>query len=423
MSATDQTTGGNKRVWTLERENELRFEVGDSKIQIKLIDGDAECFGTELAIDKYYSFKTTNGCIFTWHGAKVEIVGDCHSYIADETPMVLYINTHQVLHEKRELAKKNGAAGPRVMIVGATDSGKSSLCRILCNYSTRRSHKATFVDLDVGQGTISTPGMLAAINVDKPIDLEDGFGLEAPLVYYYGHTSPGKNVGLYKQQLARLAKDVDEHMGANKDSAAAGMIINTCGWVDGLGYQLLLYSIEQFKVDVVLVMAHERLYSDLKQHFKTSRASMEIIKMQKSGGVVTRDTAFRRRSRVCRIRAYFYGDFDTLSPQSTVISFTDFKIYRVGGVPQAPASSLPLGAKRISDPLDVVEVTPTKDITHSVLALCYANSSEDVLEQNIAGFLYVTEVNPIKRRLTVLAPCAGPLPGNILLVSDLKWLE
>ena len=37
------------------------------------------------------------------------------------------------------------------MIVGPTDVGKSTLCRLLLNYAVRVGRRPTFVDIDVGQ--------------------------------------------------------------------------------------------------------------------------------------------------------------------------------------------------------------------------------------------------------------------------------
>jgi ATPase subunit of ABC transporter with duplicated ATPase domains len=41
--------------------------------------------------------------------------------------------------------------GPRVLVVGPTDVGKSTLCRLLVNYAVRSGHTPLLVDLDVGQ--------------------------------------------------------------------------------------------------------------------------------------------------------------------------------------------------------------------------------------------------------------------------------
>ena len=39
----------------------------------------------------------------------------------------------------------------QVMLVGATDVGKSTLSRILCNYAVRMGRQPCLVDIDVGQ--------------------------------------------------------------------------------------------------------------------------------------------------------------------------------------------------------------------------------------------------------------------------------
>lgn len=61
------------------------------------------------------------------------------------------------------------------------------------------------------------------------------------------------------------------------------MVINTCGWVDALGYELLVYSIDTLAADVVLVIDHERLYSDLCKAYQSK--NIRVIKLSKSGGV------------------------------------------------------------------------------------------------------------------------------------------
>jgi polyribonucleotide 5'-hydroxyl-kinase len=46
-------------------------------------------------------------------------------------------------------------------------------------------------------------------------------------------------------------------------STAGGMVINTMGFVEGLGYELLLHAIRTFRVDRVLVMQQDRLQAQL----------------------------------------------------------------------------------------------------------------------------------------------------------------
>lgn len=40
------------------------------------------------------------------------------SYLAEETPNVSYINSHQILHNLRKAAREGGSQGPRVVVAG-----------------------------------------------------------------------------------------------------------------------------------------------------------------------------------------------------------------------------------------------------------------------------------------------------------------
>ena len=41
------------------------------------------------------------------------------------------------------------------------------------------------------------------------------------------------------------------------------MVINTMGWVEGLGFQLLMHAIQAMQADVVLVVGQDRLFQQL----------------------------------------------------------------------------------------------------------------------------------------------------------------
>ena len=87
------------------------------------------------------------------------------------------------------------------MIAGPTDAGKSTFCRLLVNYAVRMGRRPVFVDLDVGQGSISVPGTIGATVVEEPVNIDDGFDPNSPLVYNLGHKSPGHNLKLMNQVL------------------------------------------------------------------------------------------------------------------------------------------------------------------------------------------------------------------------------
>ena len=114
----------------------------------------------------------------------------------------------------------------------------------------------------------------------------------------------------------------------------SGIVVNTCGWVEGEGYQLLLNCIDAFNIDTVLVLGQDRLYSTLNQKYSKK---ITVVKLTPSGGVVQRSRDLRRKCRMDRIREYFYGrkipgfSGDSLSPVTSEISFSDLNVYRVIG--------------------------------------------------------------------------------------------
>jgi polyribonucleotide 5'-hydroxyl-kinase len=414
-----------KKKWTLERETEFRFEVAEgSNVKIKLVEGFAECFGAEIAKGKEYAFSNCNSCIFTWQGCTIEVDGSCKAYIGKQTPMTLYGNAHCILQKMRGEALEGKTVGPKILIVGSQDSGKSSLCKLLCNYASRMGEQPTFVDLDIGQGLISVPGMLAAIPVERPIDPEDGFGISQPIVQFFGEITPAKNTKFYLEQIRNLTRACHARFEQNTEAAASGMIVNTCGWVDGDGYKILLDVIEIFAPTVVFVLGNEKLYSSLTDEEKVKNVQdMKLVNLPKSGGVVNRDPNWRRTSRKSKIKEYFYGPSYDLCPRQLVIHFKDVQIFRIIASKEAPSSMLPLGTETTLGEIKPFKVLPSHELRYVIVGVSYAKKVEELLECNIAGLLHITDINFEAETITALSPCLGPIPGEFLIVSSIKYME
>ncbi|KAJ3550683.1 hypothetical protein NM688_g5018 [Phlebia brevispora] len=126
------------RQWVLKAESEYRFELDPgASLAIKLIQGQAEIFGAELADGKTYLF--------------YEECRPSTEYVAEETPMAAYANLHLAFEAMRVRAIQHSDAAvkpptesdgentepPRVLILGPENSGKTTLSKILINYATR----------------------------------------------------------------------------------------------------------------------------------------------------------------------------------------------------------------------------------------------------------------------------------------------
>lgn len=356
---------------------------------------------------------------FTWEGAALELEGQPDVvYESDETPMSSYLNIHDTLEAQRTKARASHGEGPRTLVVGPTDSGKSTLCRLLSNYAVRTTWAPTVVDLDIGQGTITVPGCLAATPVEAPVDLEEGLPVDAPLVYYYGSLTPGDNPDLYRHLVERIGSALDARAARDDHVRASGLVINSMGWVEGVGYELLCHAARALRVDCLLVLGAERLHSQLAADFRGSGVS--LIKLARSGGVVERSRELRQRARRERVDDYFYGPRRTLAPASAQARWEDLEVYRVGGGPRAPTSALPIGASSVADPLRLTRITSPSDLLYCILAVSHAPEPALLLASNVAGFIYVQDVDVAKGTVTYLAPCPGALPAKYLLAGSFK---
>lgn len=114
-------------------------------------------------------------------------------------------------------------------------------------------------------------------------------------MYFFGHNSPKDNVDLYKLMVTTLSQQINKRLDKDVDAKSSGIIVNTSGWIDGAGFDVLLHCIKELAIDVVLVMNNDKLFSTLNNSFEggaapSSSSSLKpiVVKLPSSGGVVQR---------------------------------------------------------------------------------------------------------------------------------------
>jgi polyribonucleotide 5'-hydroxyl-kinase len=437
-----------------------------------------------------YAFSGIKSKINTWHGCTLEVsaptAGSYDAYMsepsAEETPMVSYLNLHMKLEGLRAAAQSARQMGPRVLVAGPPNAGKTSLVRMLTGYATRMNRQPLVVNTGVREGMLALPGTLSAAVFATIIDLTTEWGgtpssgpsavpVKLPLAYYYGHAQPDDNLRLYKQLCSTLSVAATSRLAEDPEVKTAGMLIDTVGIggssgaaKGGSNYDLLAHIVAEFSVNIIVVLGSERMNSELQKRFSNQRTTLgepvTVVGLDKSGGVVERDAVFMQHVREAAIREYFFGDGrSTLSPSTQTVDFTGVTVWRINDgmfyflvlrlsfinradefsdvsiclltASFTTASSLTsLAEDDIYDPSSTSTSTllertePSLMLQNCVLAVASASphdGADAISEANIMGFVYIADVDEKRRKLRVLAPMGARLGDRPLLWGS--WPE
>lgn len=406
-------------VHKLQAENELRFVVdADNHVDLELLEGYAEITGAEVLLNKVYSFSPCSSVsLFTWKGCSVKVTGNVEKLeLSSSSLIMLQVSIHACLEELRIKAEESKTRGPVSLVVGPTDVGKTSFCHMMLNYAARLGRRPIYIDLDVGQTSLSMPGTVSALPIERQADITEGFDLKSLTVYPFGHKSPGQNMILYYLLIKKLGQFFKTRMkNANPNTQASGMIIDTCGWVRGHGYTAITLAACSFEIDTLFVIEEEKLYAELKRDMPSS---VKVVYVPKQHGVYERSRPLRAKSRDSRVREYFYGKKGDLIPHKLEVKFSDVSIYSVE--PSTSDSVIDAQSVTASD-INVIKVNLGPQLEKSILGLSFADRvDENFMVTNIIGFVCVTCVDLDKEVISLLSPQPGPLPSKILILGEMK---
>jgi len=176
----------------------------------------------------------------------------------------------------------------RILVIGASDSGKSTYCHFLSLRLAEHDPPVAIVDADIGQKDIGPPASLTLGYTGHGVEL----GAIAPASFFFvGAVSPVRHllpmvVGV--KQLTDLAR-------------APFTIINTTGLIRGVGRILKGYKIEALEPDVIVAIqrAHET------ESILRAYRNHDIIRLHCSPKAVLKTPEQRRIARERAFSAYF----------------------------------------------------------------------------------------------------------------------
>ncbi|MCS6924046.1 MAG: Clp1/GlmU family protein, partial [Fimbriimonadales bacterium] len=198
------------------------------------------------------------------------------------------------------------------LVLGATDTGKSTFCSLLIKLKQGAGQSVGFVDLDVGQTTVGPPAAFSCVLINKPYDLLSE--LTPHGLAFLGDVSPVHHVSLALTGARRL---LDELLLLQPDS----IVIDTDGYIGGWhgrAYKLMLIDLLRPRAIVALQRGEELepILRALRQ-----RADWKLLELTVPRSILRKSPPHRAQHRRAAFARYFEGAQSYILPLDQ-ISFT-----------------------------------------------------------------------------------------------------
>lgn len=190
------------------------------------------------------------------------------------------------------LKKEKGIA----IILGATDTGKSTLAKFLITHLCKQGLNVALVDSDIGQSFLGPPTTIGLSLFKSDPDWE--IVLSTPEIFFVGSTTPE---GHFPIHLKGVKKMVEKAISYGSDF----ILVDTTGFVLGEGGKEL----KRRKIDLIspkFILALQR-FDEIEPILEIYRGnpSIKIFRLPLSDQVRTRPLEERKAYRINKFRDYF----------------------------------------------------------------------------------------------------------------------
>mmetsp|Transcript_27538 Transcript_27538/g.72766 ORF Transcript_27538/g.72766 Transcript_27538/m.72766 type:complete len:211 (+) Transcript_27538:970-1602(+) len=203
-----------------------------------------------------------------------------------------------------------------------------------------------------------------------------------------------------------------------------------CQAGSGPGYRALVETAIEMKVEHVVVMEQDKLFSDLDKELRPHHIT--VVRLSRSGGVVQPDRQFKKLADRRLIRGYLYGRNSDLCPRPHVVSLDKVTVLQVRCAPAAPPDALPIGMAVAARPHEVVrldaEALATMEnrvlgVSASVATGGLLPDLRTLVRSPVLGFVVLQRVDVANKQVTLLSPTAQALPSPVLIMGDIDFVE
>ena len=275
-----------------------------------------------------------------------------------------------------------------ILVVGSTDTGKSTFCRFLVEQGVSQGLRVGLVDADVGQSQIGPPTTIGLKILSQNPHWDE---IEADDLYFVGWISPE---GHLLQCVTGVRLMVDAAHRAEVDF----VVIDTTGYVKGReAFALKQHKIEIIQPSYLVCIQHSGELDAIIAGFDAFH-SMKVYQLSPHQAVTSKTSTYRRKYRETCIERYF---------SETVEAFLPFEKFRGQRAPffvgrRANAKELEILSDLANDQILYAEwghrtlalVTPSvlSDHAHSQIKrrLCLTNlvtRSPEYFERRFVGLV------------------------------------
>lgn len=211
-------------------------------------------------------------------------------------------STYQVNRDWQKLANQIVKSQQVVLVIGATDTGKSTFCRFLADYALASGLKVACVDADIGQSRIGPPTTVGmkAFAPDEQIRTENRvvFDGTAEQLYFVGDVSSS---GHFLEILTGIRLMVDSARQTDADFA----VIDTTGYIhDPPAVVLKQHKIELIRPNHLVCIGRSAELTQIAAGY-TQQAWLDIHYLRPHRNVQSKSSRDRSRYRKTQFDAYF----------------------------------------------------------------------------------------------------------------------
>ena len=208
--------------------------------------------------------------------------------------------------------------GKKLMVIGGSDSGKSTFILYLANEIFKIGKKVGVLDLDIGQSNIGPPGKIGFGKVRK--NLNNLSEIKPEKMYFIGEVSPKGNLLQLVVGSFKLLKEMEKEF-------LDYILIDTTGLVNGIIAEVLKHNkIEVLDPDYIIIFENENEIDNLIKPF--IYGNKKIIKIKPSSNSIERTRLERIEYRNKKFREYFSNSkrVEIHFNENNIIGY-DFKKY------------------------------------------------------------------------------------------------